>query len=314
MNKILVTGANGFVGRALFAELERRGHSVVGAVRSAPGPGQVAVGAIDADTAWAHALAGCDTVIHCAARVHMLDERSSDPLKAYRDVNLDGSLHLARQAVALGVRRFVFVSSIKVNGEASGSHPFGPQSAPAPADPYGQSKFEAEQGLLALSRATGLEVVIVRPPLVYGPGVKANFLNLVKLVSKGYPLPFASLQNRRSMVALDNLVDLLIVCGSHRAAPGQVFLVSDDKDLTMGELVGMISGAFGKKAVLVPVPVSLMRGAAFLLGKSALADRIFGSLQVDISHTKAALEWGPIMLPQAAIEKTVAHFLRTDCP
>lgn len=312
MSRILVSGANGFVGSALCAELVRRGRAVTGAVRSAPGPGQTAVGAIDGSTDWSAALAQCDTVIHCAARVHMLADSSGDPLRDYRIVNLDGTLQLARQAHALGVRRFVFVSSIKVNGEATTDRPFTAHCPPAPTDPYGQSKHEAEQALLALGRDSALEVVIVRPPLVYGPGVKANFLKLLRLVRKSYPLPFASLRNRRSMVALDNLVDLLILCSTHPDAPGQVFLVSDGQDLTMGELVGHIAAAMGRRTILLPVPAALMHALAAAVGKTAVADRLLGALQVDIRQTKAALEWQPIVLPQAAIEKTVAHYLRGE--
>lgn len=308
MASILVTGANGFVGSALCRTLQVRGETVVGAVRKGAGAGQVNIGNLDGKTDWRAALAGCDTVIHLAARVHVMSDKDEDPLRAYREVNLDGTLNLARQAIAAGVRRFVFVSSVKVNGEATTTQPFRASDVPQPCDPYGVSKMEAEQALQQLGRDTGLEVVIVRPPLVYGPGVKANFLNLIKLVKKGVPLPFGSIRNFRSMVALDNLVDLLIVCSKHPAAPGHVFMVSDGEDMGVKELVTKIARAMHKRVLLVPVPVALMAGAAKLLGKQGVVDRLAGSLQVDIASTQATLGWRPVVTPQAAIDKTVEQF------
>jgi UDP-glucose 4-epimerase len=306
---ILVTGSNGFVGRELCLTLGRRGMPFKAAVRTAAGEGQVAVGNLDGATDWHQALSGCSAVVHLAARVHVMSDTDEDPLRAYREVNVDGSLNLARQAVAAGVKRFVFVSSVKVNGEATDGKPFSAADRPAPRDPYGQSKMEAEAALLELGRETGLEVVIVRPPLVYGPGVKANFLSLVKLVRVGVPLPFGRAKGYRSMVALDNLVDLLITCTTHPNAPGGVFMVSDGQDMTVGDLVRMIGTAMGKKVFLLPVPPVLLQSAARLLGKSAVADRLFGSLQVDTQATQERLQWKPLVPPQLAIGKTVAHFL-----
>lgn len=307
---ILVTGSNGFVGRAVCERLRADGVSVRGAVRGSAGPQEASVGNLGADTDWRAALEGCDTVVHCAARVHVMADTDQDPLRAYREVNVAGTLNLARQAQAQGVRRLVFVSSIKVNGEFTCDRPFRAGDRPAPCDPYGQSKLEAEQALLALSRETGLEIVIVRPPLVYGPGVKANFLNLIKLVRRGLPLPFASLRNRRSMVALDNLVDLLVLCTHHPAAENHIFLVSDGADLTMAELVGLIAAAQGKRLLLIPVPARLLRGAAAVLGKSAVSDRLLESLQVDIGPTRALLGWEPRVTPALAIRATVAAWSR----
>lgn len=307
--QILVTGANGFVGTALVAALRARGTPVVAAVRQASAEGQLAVGELDGNTDWTGALQGCTAVIHLAARVHVMDDASTDPIAAYRTVNRDASVRLAHQAHACGVRRFVFVSSIKVNGEATTSAPFRASDLPAPCDPYGQSKLEAEQALLAFGRESGMEIVIVRPPLVYGPGVKANFNSLLRLVKLGVPLPFGRVSNARSMVALDNLVDLLMLCTRHPAAPGQVFLVSDGRDLSIGQLVGMIAAAMHKHVSLLPVPAGLMRAAATLLGKGAVAERLFGSLQVDIGATCDTLGWHPPISPEAAIGRTVAHFV-----
>ena len=306
---ILVTGSNGFVGSAVCARLRADGVAVRGAVRAGAGPQQVNAGELGPATQWGSALAGCTVVIHCAARVHVMADTDTDPLRAYREVNVEGSVNLARQAAAAGVRRLVFVSSIKVNGEATHGSPYFADDVPAPVDPYGQSKLEAEQALLAVGADTGLEIVIVRPPLVYGPGVKANFRNLIKLVGRGLPLPFGSLRNQRSMVALDNLVDLLVVCTTHPAAAGQVFLVSDGIDLTIGQLVTMIAQAQNKRPFLLPIPAQLMRTVANGLGKSAVAGRLLDSLQVNIEKTCAGLEWKPIVAPQVAIEKTVAAFL-----
>ncbi|KAB8043991.1 UDP-glucose 4-epimerase family protein [Janthinobacterium aquaticum] len=306
---MLVTGSNGFVGKALCNTLRAGGAKVRAAVRKGATDGEVNVGDLNGKTDWCAAVAGCEVVFHLAARVHVMSDTDEDPLRAYREVNLDGTLNLARQAVAAGVRRFVFVSSVKVNGEATTTQPFRASDVPQPCDPYGVSKMEAEQALLQLGRDTGLEVVIVRPPLVYGPGVKANFLNLIKLVQKGVPLPFGSIRNLRSMVALDNLVDLLIVCSQHPAAPGHVFMVSDGDDMGVKELVTKIGRAMHKRVLLVPVPVVLMAGAAKLLGKQGVVDRLAGSLQVDIASTQSTLGWRPVVTPQAAIDKTVEQFL-----
>ncbi|MCC7701834.1 SDR family oxidoreductase [Janthinobacterium sp. GW460P] len=310
MSNILVTGASGFVGTALCAELERRSITCTAAVRKASNPAQLAVGELSATTDWSQALAGCDAVIHLAARVHVMNDTSDDPLTAFRAVNVAASVHLARQAAQHGVKRFVFVSSVKVNGEATGTRPFTAFDAGAPQDPYGQSKLEAELALKEVALATGLELVIVRPPLVYGPGVRANFMRLMQLAKIGLPLPLGAIHNQRSMVALDNLVDLLILCCRHPAAPGQTFMVSDDHDVSIGELLRMLASGMGKRTWLMPVPAGLIQRCAALLGKKAVADRLLGSLQVDIAHTKATLGWKPVPDIQESINKTVAHFLK----
>ncbi|GGI54442.1 hypothetical protein GCM10011430_16160 [Oxalicibacterium solurbis] len=233
----------------------------------------------------------------------------ADPLAVFRTVNVDATKDLARQAARHGVHRFVFVSSIKVNGEMTQYASFKASDVPAPLDAYGQSKLEAELALQQISRETGLEVVIVRPPLVYGPGVGANFLRLMQLVQKGIPLPLGAIHNLRSLVALDNLVDLLIVCAENLAAAGRTFLVSDDHDVSTPELVRMLATAMGRRARLVPVPVGCLAAGAALLGKSAAADRLLGSLQVDIRETRSVLGWEPVVSTEEAIGATVAHFL-----
>jgi nucleoside-diphosphate-sugar epimerase len=309
MKSILVTGANGFVGAALCKTLHARGDHVVAAVRQGACAGQVNVGNLGAGTDWRPALAGCDVVIHLAARVHVMSDQEQDPLRAYREVNVEATLNLAKQAVQQGVKRFIFISSVKVNGESTTGRPFSSADAPRPYEPYGQSKLEAETSLRELSHLTGLELVIVRPPLVYGPGVKANFRNLMRLVNLGIPLPFGSVNNSRSMVALDNLVDLLMVCSSHPNAAGGIFMVSDGMDLSIADLIRMIAGAMGKKCRLIPVPVGLLSAGTRMLGKGAVLERLVGSLQVGIAPTQATLGWTPVITPQAAIAQSVAHFL-----
>ena len=308
MNKVLVTGANGFVGNILCKTLHSHNISFVPVVRKAGCDGQFSIGKFDAMTDWGNFLSGCDVVIHLAARVHVMNDKSADPLAAFRAINRDATLNLARQAFANGIKRFVFVSSIKVNGEETTTQPFTAFDAPAPIDPYGQSKLEAEIALQELSKATGLEVVIVRPPLVYGPGVRANFRRLMQLIKTGVPLPLGALHNRRSMVAVDNLVDLLILCAWHPAAVGQVFMVSDDRDVGISELLRMLAAAMGKRCLLLPLPAGMIASAATVFGKSAVTSRLLGSLQVDISHTKSTLQWQPPVSMEFALMKTVAYY------
>jgi UDP-glucose 4-epimerase len=290
--------------------LRARGVPFTAAVRRGGADGSIAVGEVNAGTDWSAAISGCSTVIHLAARVHVMNDTRADPLAAYREVNLDGTLNLARQAAQHGVKRFVFVSSVKVNGESTeAGRPFAASDVAAPLDPYGQSKLESELALQDLGRSRGMEIVVVRPPLVYGPGVRANFLKLMQLVKWGIPLPFGAAHNHRSMVALDNLVDLLLVCADHRQAAGQVFLVSDDHDLSVSGLITMIAKHMGKRAILLPVPAGLITACARVAGKANVADRLFGSLQVDIAQTKTTLGWQPVVGAEAAIRQTVLHFL-----
>lgn len=312
----LVTGASGFIGRALVTRLAKLpGARVRGAYRSvvarvAEGVEACQIGGLDADTDWTVALDGVDVVIHCASRVHVMRDKESDPLIAYRRTNVAGTLHLARAASRAGCRRFVFVSSIKVNGESTPpGQPFSEASLPAPRDPYGQSKLEAEQALLALASEVGMQVVVVRPPLVYGPGVKANFRAMMGWLARGVPLPLGAIDNRRSVVALDNLVDLLALCTWHPAAANQVFLAGDGEDVSTTELLRRTAKALGCPARLVPVPAAWLRGAARLLGKEELATRLCGNLQVDISKARSMLGWTPPIGLDEGLRRAADDFL-----
>jgi len=311
--RVLVTGANGFVGSAVVTALNRKQLAVRGAVRSSLMPRDFTVGDIGPDTNWLPALEGVDTVIHAAARVHVMADTESDPLAAFRHVNVEGTRRLAEQAVQAGVFRLIFVSSIKVNGEVTGRSkddmPFSSFSLASPVDAYGQSKWEAEQALHEVAARTGLEVVVIRPVLVYGPGVKANFQTMMCWLDRGVPLPLGAIHNKRSLVALDNLVDLIVACIDHPAAANQTFLVSDDEDLSTTELLQRMAGALGKSVCLLPVPAILLKSGALLLGRRGVAQRLLGSLQVDISQTKSTLGWTPPVSVDDALKKTAEDFL-----
>jgi len=296
---LLVTGANGFVGHELCAELIRGQYSVRAMVRDessakVPGCVDIQIAGIRPKTNWATALQDVDVVVHLAARVHVMRDTEADPLTAFRAVNVDGTLNLASQAAAAGVKRFVFISSVKVNGELTQpGGAFTEIDAPNPQDPYGQSKHEAEQGLCQLAADTGMEVVIIRPPLVYGPGVKANFAALMRAVQRGWPLPLGAVHNQRSLVALGNLVDFIITCVTHPQAADQTFLVSDGQDLSTTELVRGMARAAGVPARFLPVPVWALQAGAALLGKGDAVQRLCGNLQVDISKARSLLGWVP---------------------
>ena len=312
--KVLVTGASGFVGSTLCAHLVAKGYTVRGAVRSMSGkPLQGveyrSVSDLGADTNWSEALAGINAVVHCAARVHIMNEASVDPLTAFREVNVKGAACLVEQAVDSGVKRFVFISSVKVNGESTTGHPFKADDTPAPEDPYGISKWEAEQVLQSIADKTELGVVIIRPPLVYGPGVRANFLRLMQGIKSGVPLPFGAINNSRSLVALDNLVDLIETCLNHPAAINQTFLVSDGEDLSIKDLLQRTAVALGRPARLIPVPVSVLWTMSRLLGRADFAQRLCGSLQVDISKTRDCLSWSPPVSVDEALYKTAEYFM-----
>lgn len=313
--KILVTGASGFIGSHLLARIALDGLQPLAVLRGASSKlfadfPIVTVGDLSSTTDWSQAIEHVSVVIHAAARVHVMNDRSVDPLAEFRKVNVEGTLNLARQAAAAGIRRFIFISSVKVNGEGTPAGvPYLADAQAAPADPYGISKMEAEQGLRALAAETGMEVVIIRPTLVYGPGVKANFLNMMRWLHKGVPLPFGAIHNRRSLVALDNLADLIMTCIDHPAAANQTFLVSDGEDLSTTELLRRMAAALGKPACLLPVPSRLLETAAALLGKQALSQRLCGSLQVDIGKTRELLGWTPPVSVDEALRRTAKHFL-----
>lgn len=309
---ILVTGATGFVGRGLCAELAARGLPARPVSRR-PAPGCFPIGSIDEQTDWREALQGVDRVVHLAARVHVMDDRAADPLAEFRRANVAATLALARQAAAAGVRRFVFVSSVKVNGEETGAgQAFTAEDPPRPQDPYGVSKMEAEQGLLELARATGMEVAIVRPPLVYGPGVGANFRSMLRWLQRGVPLPLGAVRNRRTLVALDNLVDLLILCLSHPGAANQVLLAGDAEDLSTPELLRRAAAALGTRARLLPVPPVLLRVAAGAVGRGGVARRLCSSLRLDTGKTRSLLGWTPPVSVDEALRRTAREFTTSD--
>lgn len=316
MSKILLTGVSGFVGRAVHDRLSREGEcDLMVALRELlPGLSQrtsvAQIPGIDGSTDWNTCLMGCHVVVHAAARVHVMNDGSADPLLEFRRVNVEGTLQLARQAAHAGVRRFIFLSSIKVNGESTVlSAPYLADSKPAPADPYGVSKMEAEQGLRVIAQETGMEVVIIRPTLVYGPGVKANFLNMMRWLHRGIPLPFGAIHNRRSLVSLDNLVDLIVTCIDHPAAANETFLVSDGEDLSTTELLHRMGAALGVPARLLPVPAWLLVAGATVLGRKSLSQRLCGSLQVDITKTRELLKWEPPVSVAQALDGAARHFL-----
>lgn len=302
----LVTGAGGFVGSALLNALKANGVEVRGTVREPDGGDCLAIGNISADTDWSLALSGVDTVIHTAARVHLMSDSASDPLSEFRKINVDATLNLARQAADARVNRFIFISSIKVNGESTRpGESFSADDKASPADPYAISKWEAEVGLQQLAEETGMEMVIIRPPLVYGPGVGGNFASLMRWVDRGWPLPFGAIDNRRSLVALDNLIDFIVVCMDHVAAANQTFLVSDDEDLSTRDLVERIAAAMAKRARLVPIPVWLLSMVAGLLGKRDLAQRLCGSLQINLAKERRLLDWKPAVSVNEAMLNAV---------
>lgn len=312
--KIFVTGASGFLGSALIEKLaSTKNYKVVVPVRREGTEFAEGIEPVLVKTDYLLngelPLGGVDVVVHCAARVHVMSETISDPLKEFRRINVDGTLRLAEQAALAGVKRFIFISSVKVNGELTTlGKPFTADDEPAPSDPYGISKMEAEQQLRLLGQRTGLEIVIIRPVLVYGPGVRANFRSLMSWVNKGYPLPLGAVRNKRSLVSLGNLVDLIVTCLEHPGAENQTFMVSDDDDMSTTDLLVRMSKALGRRPYLIPVPMSLLlKGSAFL-GRRAVGLRLCGSLQVDISKTRNLLDWIPPISVEDALRKSAESF------
>jgi nucleoside-diphosphate-sugar epimerase len=322
---VLITGSTGFVGSRLatflstqFAEMELRL-----AVRHRPDELQVpsllpagsieVVGDINPHTNWTDALDGVDVVIHLAARVHVMNDVASDPLEEYRNANTLSTIHLAQEAAKAGVKRFIYLSSIKVNGEETTSgQSFSEDSTPAPIDPYGVSKWEAELGLEKVCSQTGMEFVIIRPPLVYGSGVKANFQKLMGLVAKGLPLPLGAVHNQRSMLALDNLVSFIAEVTTNPLAANQRFLLSDGQDVSTTQLLKLLAKGMGKSIWLLPVPVFILRAAAQVLGATETADRLLGSLQIDSSKARQLLQWQPPLSAEEGITIAAKAYLKNS--
>lgn len=293
--RVLVTGANGFVGKALLKYLSTQAFELVAATRIGYVPSGselvFGVGDINSETDWSVPLKDVDVIVHVAGLAH-LTRSASDALATFRTVNLDGTLSLARQAVAAGVRRLIFISSIGVNGYQAGQ-PLTADDKPEPADSYSQSKWEAEQALMALAADSKLEIVIIRPPLIYGPGAPGNFGRLVRIVSLGFPLPLGAVHNRRTLVSLENLIDLIAVCITHPEAVNQIFLAGDGEDISTTELLKCIAKALNKKIFLIPVPVSVVIFFARILGRGDEVKKICGNLQVDIGKSRRVLGWSP---------------------
>ncbi|MCC5879162.1 MAG: SDR family oxidoreductase [Idiomarina sp.] len=305
-----ISGANGFLGRALVDSLGANNMRSFGRQKSTCVE-HVNFDLAHSDALNSNSLIGVDCFFHCAARVHVMEESAEEALPKFQQLNVDATLGLASKCVEAGVSRFVFISSIKVNGEeTSKDQLFSRKSKPKPQDPYGQSKMEAELALLEIGRSSGMEIVIIRPPLIYGPGVKANFRKLLKLIDKGIPLPLGGVSNLRSLVGLNNLVDLIVTCSRHPAAVNQVFLVSDNDDVSTPELVRRIGKSFNKKIRLLFIPESVLRLAGKVTGKSEQVQRLCSSLQVDIAHTMQMLDWKPPFSMQAQLDETVKDFKR----
>jgi len=309
--KILITGANGFIGSRLSEYAIENGWYVRKAVRSSSFDGEIAVDEITEKTKWTKALDEIDVVVHLAARAHILKEISTNPLENYRRVNVEGTLNLARQAAEKGVKRFVFISSIGVNGNCN-TRPFTEDDVPNPVEPYAISKYEAEQCLRKLADKSGMELVVIRPPLVYGPNVPGNFRRLIGLINKRIPLPLGLINNKRTFVALDNLVDLIMCCSTHPAAANQIFLAGDGRDISIKELLQILGDALGKPPILLPVPKKILNVIALIIGKQEEMRRLCDSLQVDISKARKLLRWSPTVNMEIALRKTAESFRKAE--
>jgi nucleoside-diphosphate-sugar epimerase len=309
MAVIAVTGASGFVGRRALSDLARPGHAVIGIVREGGTKSMRAVGNIGPDTDWARALQGVEVVVHCAARAHVMREQAVDPTPLYRSVNVAGTRRLAEQAARHGVRRLVYLSSVKAAGERSApGRPLKVFDPAAPEDAYGVSKREAELALLEVGAATGLETVIIRPPLVYGPGVKGNFLRLMGAIARGWPLPLGAFDNRRSMVSLANLTDFISLCVESPSAEGRTFFVSDGEDLSTTSLARRMGVALDRRTRLLPVPGAVLSTFGQMTGKAAEIERLVGTLQVDLADSRELLGWSPPQTVDQGLRETADWF------
>lgn len=313
MSKILITGGNGFVGKAICDKLKTYNYKLNISSRNnlsqqASGLNVYNIGEIDQKNNWLDALNGVNCVIHCAGKTHVMNDSIDDSLFSFRKVNVNGTINLARQAVFCGVKRFIFLSSIKVNGESTEiSSMFKYNDIPKPEDSYGVSKWEAEKELWKISKQTGLEVIIIRAPLVYGPKVKGNLKRLINLIHLGVPLPFSQIKNKRSMIGIDNLVDVIIRCIFHPKAASKTFLVSDEEDLSTPDLIKHIAFSMKCKAILFPLPISLLKFFGFILGKKNEINKLIGSLKVDISYTKETLNWEPSLCVKDGVKKMIDY-------
>lgn len=309
---ILVTGPDGFVGVDVCGALSSRGHSVRGAQRKTrtvpPGCEAIVVGDINGQTIWSAALNDVDAIVHLAARVHVMNDTSEDPMSAYREVNVEGTRRLAESAVARGVRHFIFISSIKVNGEETTKQPFSEEDIPKPEGAYSESKWEAEQVLRDIEAESDLKVTILRLPLLYGPSVKANFLKLIRLVDRGIPIPFGSVTNKRSLLGLGNLSDLICHCIDHPESQGETFVVSDGQDLSTAELVDKIGLAINKKPRLVPIPIVFLHGLSRMIGRRGVARRLTSSLVIDSTKVRTRLNWHPPYSVEHELKRTGAWY------
>jgi nucleoside-diphosphate-sugar epimerase len=316
---ILITGASGFIGKELCKSLCHDNYFVRAIIRenskekNVAASDKIIIDEINSTMNWQDELEDIDCVIYLAGRVHIMRDHVNNPLQEFQEANTFSPLNLAKQASLVGVKRFIYLSSIKVNGEATKPYTYFTEDTNyIPVDAYALSKYEAEQGLSHIAQKTQMEVVIIRPPLVYGQNVKANFLSIMKVLYKRIPLPFGAVHNQRSLVALDNLVSFIIHCIDHPKAANEIFLISDGEDVSTTELLHKVAKAFGKKTFLVPVPVSLMRFTAKLLGKEDVADRLFGSLQVDSTKAMNLLGWKPVISMDEQLKKTADAYLNNE--
>ena len=309
MSNFLITGANGFIGKVLIKRLSQDGHLVSALVRKkieVPYSNETfLIPSINAKTNWAELLKDRDVVIHLLARVHIMNDKASDPLMEFRKINVDVTIALAKEAARQGIKRFVFLSSVKVNGESTSDHPFSETNLAHPQDAYAISKWEAEEALRQISKETGMEIVIIRSPLVYGPNVKANFLKMMQYVKQGIPLPLGSIQNKRSLIGIDNLVDFITTTISHPKAANQTFLISDDEDISTTNLLRRIGECMEKPARLIPVSPKILSFLFKIIGRQDFGERLLGSLEIDITKAKKLLAWSPPLTLNEGLRATV---------